>query len=259
MIDLHCHILPGVDDGPEKLEGSLGMAEIAVQNGIHTIIATPHSHNGVYINDWKKILSATANLQEHLDKEKIALTVLPGLEIHLNPDMTAIIENGKAGTLNNTGKYALIELPYQTIPDGLKNEIFNMKILGITPVIAHPERNMDIQDDFSILYDIVESGVLCQLTANSISGKFGTKTKNCAFDLLKARLAHIIASDAHTMNHRPPVLQDARDIAAEVLEDENEANDMVVKTPELIINGKRVTTQEPKKPSPKKRRWFFWK
>jgi len=165
LIDLHCHILPGVDDGAQSLEESLSMAREAVEDGIHTIVVTPHSLNGVYINPIRKVISGIGALQEALSQNHIKLELYAGADVHLCPHMLERIESGDAGTINNAGKYILLEFPAQTIPPGVKDEIFSLKLNGITPIVTHPERNAIIQQDVDVLFELVSMGALCQVTA----------------------------------------------------------------------------------------------
>ena len=139
MIDPHCHILPGVDDGARCPEESLAMARKAVEDGIHTIVATPHTLNGIYINSVKETTSRVAALQEALSKKLIKLQLYAGADVHLCPRVLERIESGDARTINNAGKYILLEFPPQTIPPGVKEEIFSLKLNGITPIISQWE------------------------------------------------------------------------------------------------------------------------
>ena len=237
MIDLHCHILPNIDDGSSSLEESLEMAETAVKDGIHTIVATPHSLDGVYQNSVDTILSQVSELQGVLTENHIDLKLRPGADIHLCNDMVQQISSGRACTIDNAGKYILLELPSQMIPDGVKSEIFSLKLNGITPIITHPERNAMVQHDPGILYELVQMGALAQITAMSVTGDFGGFIARISAELLKSRLVHIIASDAHSAHDRPPVLSRAVETAAEILKDYETAAHMVTAVPAAIISG----------------------
>lgn len=245
MIDLHCHILPNLDDGPPTLDESLAMARLAVEDGIHTIVATPHTLNGVYVNRVEEVSENLAILQEALAEEHIALTLYPGADVHLCPDMLKQIESGEAGTINHARKYIMLELPSHTIPTGAKDEIFKLKINGITPIISHPERNSVIQQDAGILHHLIAMGALGQVTAMSLVGDFGTFVKRTAENLITQRLIHIIASDAHSADGRPPVLSHAVDCAAEILGSDEEAGHMVTTVPAAILAGEPVDISEP--------------
>ncbi|HBF42134.1 MAG TPA: hypothetical protein DDW42_00605 [Desulfobacteraceae bacterium] len=245
LIDLHCHILPGIDDGPRTTEESLLMATKAVEDGIHTIVATPHTLNGVYLNTVHEISSRLDSLRDVLSRSHINLRLPIGSDCHLCPQILKKIDSGDAVTINNDRKYILIELPSQSIPPLAKDEIFNLKLNGITPIITHPERNVIIQHDIQILYDFVSMGALSQVTAMSIVGDFGDSARHCAEMMLRYQLVHIIASDAHSFDRRPPVLSPAVEAAAEILGNYEEAERMVTEVPGAILLGDRVECPEP--------------
>jgi len=256
VIDLHCHILPGVDDGSRSLEESLSMARTAVEDGIHTIVATAHTLNGVYVNPAKEIALRVNALKKVLARRQIQLNLFAATEVHACPHMVERIKDGDAGTINRSGKYVLLELPSQTIPGGIKDEIFSLKLKGITPIIAHPERNASIRNDPEILYDLVTMGALSQVTAMSVTGGFGVEVRQSTETLLKRRLCHVIASDAHSADTRPPVLSPAVHEAAEILGSYDEAKRMVTHVPAAILSGKRPDIPEP---MPARKRHRFWR
>ncbi len=246
MIDLHCHILPGVDDGPASQDESLAMARIAVEDGIHAVVATPHTLNGIYSNPLREVISKVATLQKSLSENHIDLLLYVGADVHLCPHLVDRITSGDAPTINDTGNFILLELPSQTIPKkGVKDEIFALKLNGITPIITHPERNAIIQHDPEILYEFISMGALSQVTAMSLTGDFGMRVKHSTEILLKYRLAHIIASDAHSSDNRPPVLSRAVENAAEILGNNEEAERMVTEVPSAIVSGKMPDIPEP--------------
>jgi len=245
MIDLHCHILPGVDDGSKSLETSLQMARVAVKDGIKAIVATPHTMDGVYMNRVPDILPGVESFQATLHDEGIDLKLYPGADVHLCAGMVEKVENGDVCTINNAGKFLLLELPSQSIPPGIKNEIFALKLSGITPIITHPERNAVIQFDPGILYELVQMGALAQVTAMSLTNDFGEFIGQVSATLLKCRLVHIIASDAHSAQDRPPVLSGAVEKAAAILKDYNAAARMVMDVPAAILSGQTPDVPEP--------------
>ena len=234
-----------MDDGPQSLEESLSMANTAVEDGIHTIVATPHTLNGVYSNSTQEVSSKVDSLQDSLSKNHINLRICAGADVHLCPQMIERIEAGEAGTINNNGKYMLLELPSHAIIPGVKAEIFALKMKGITPIITHPERHPAINRDMDILYELVRMGALSQVTAMSITGDFGGAVRQCAEVLLRHRLVHVIASDAHSPDGRPPVLSRAVEEAAEIVGSYEEAVRMVKELPAAILSGERVEIPEP--------------
>jgi len=245
MIDLHCHILPNVDDGSQSLEESLEMAERAVEDGIQAMVATPHTLNGVNTNGVEEVLSGVAALQETLTANHLDLKLHPGADIHLCTDMVQRIRSREACTIDDAGKYILLELPSQMIPNGVKDEIFALKLNGITPIITHPERNTMVQHDPDILYELVQMGALAQVTAMSLTGDFGEFIGRISATLLRYRLVHIIASDAHSAKDRPPVLSGAVERAVEILKDYKAAEHMVTSVPAAILSGRTPDVQEP--------------
>jgi protein-tyrosine phosphatase len=245
MIDLHCHILPNLDDGPSSLDESLAMVRRAVEDGIHTIVATPHTLNGLYVNRVEDVTEHLSILREALSENNVEVKLFPGADVHLCPDMLQQIESGDAGTINHAKKYIMLELPSHTIPQAAKDQIFSLRINGITPIISHPERNAAIQEDSGILHNLISMGALGQMTAMSLVGDFGTFVKQVSEKLLRQRLIHVIASDAHSADDRPPVLSVAVDSAAEILGTYEEAEHMVTTLPATILCGDTVAVPEP--------------
>jgi protein-tyrosine phosphatase len=237
MIDIHCHILPAVDDGAASLEESLAMARLAVEDGIEALLATPHTLNGISRNTVSDILSGISGLEDALSAANIPLKIYPGAEAHLVNDMHLKTRNGEICTLNNNGRYVLIELPSHSVPAGIKQEIFDLKLSGITPIIAHPERNAVIQKNPDILGELIHMGALAQLTAMSVLGDFGPETGKTAKEFLESRLAQLIASDAHSARTRPPQLGDALEETARILGSISEAEAMVSERPAAIVAG----------------------
>lgn len=246
MIDLHTHILPGLDDGASDMNEAVEMCRMAESDGITTMVATPHTGNGVYVNRRDRILAAVAELNSRLSKEGINVRILPGADVHINQDMTGMIEAGRALTLNDAGRYLLVELPHQTVPPNLGDWIFTLKLNGITPIITHPERNFVIRKNMEELRKWVDLGALVQITAMSVTGQFGTLAQHSAHEMLKGNLVHAIASDAHSISGRPPILSRARDAVAR-LTNESHAHDLVHTYPGMILDGKPVEALQPLK------------
>jgi protein-tyrosine phosphatase len=257
LIDLHCHILPNVDDGAESLAVSIAMARVAVDDGIETIVATPHTLNETYTNLPGQVADRVAELRDIFSREQIGLTLLPGADVHLNTGMAERVFAGEAATINGNGKYMLVEFPSMSLPDGYQEELFELKLKGITPIITHPERNLVFQHNPDALYDLVGAGCLIQATAMSITGGFGQEAMECVHRLLERRLVHVIATDAHSATRRPPVLSTAVAVAAQILGSREAAVAMVKDLPEAIIRGEAVTIAEPVRPG-KKKWWQFF-
>jgi protein-tyrosine phosphatase len=209
LIDLHCHLLPGVDDGAKDLNESIEMAKAAVAEGITHIVATPHHNNGNYSNSKEQIIAKVQELQDALQKESIPLTILPGQEPRINGDILQDYEDGNLLTLNDAEKYVLIELPSNHVPRYTEKLLFDLQMKELTPIIVHPERNQEIIDNPDLLYHLVKKGACTQITASSLTGHFGKKIKKFALDLIEANLTHFIASDAHNVTTRPFRMQEA--------------------------------------------------
>ena len=256
MIDIHCHILPGIDDGAQDLEETLEMCRIAVDDGITTTVACPHQHNGVYHNSSESILKGVQEVSAALKKENIPLKLLPGADVHIEVDTGEQIESGEIMTINNNRRYFLLEFPAHTIPPNIDKIIFNLLLKNITPILTHPERIIEVQENPNLIYDIVSQGVLSQITAMSITGGFGRMAKKCAQTLLEHHLAHIIASDAHSTERRPPILSDGVEAASRIVGEER-ATAMVTSIPAAVIQGVPVSVLDPPLHVKRKLFWFF--
>ncbi|WP_155667078.1 tyrosine-protein phosphatase [Ornithinibacillus caprae] len=242
MIDIHSHILPGIDDGAKTFTDSLVMAQAAVKQGIHTILATPHHQNGKYINEKPDITSLVKKLNEELQKESIPLTVLVGQETRIHGDMIHELETGKMATLNDT-KYVFVEFPSSQVPRYAKQMLFDMQVAGYTPIIVHPERNQQIMEQPSILFDFVQKGALTQVTAASIVGKFGKNIKKFSHQLVDANLTHFLASDAHNTTSRGFVMREAYQVLRN--EHGNAAFYMFMENTQFLIEGQNVIREQP--------------
>jgi len=211
MIDIHCHILPSIDDGAQTVHDSLEMAKLAVQEGITTIIATPHHKNGRYENPKETILNKVEELNRHFQQENISLNVLPGQETAINGDMIEDYEQSHIMTLNGT-QYVFVEFPSSHVPRYAEKMLFDLQLKGLSPIIVHPERNAEIIERPEKLYNFVNKGSLAQITAGSVCGKFGKKIKSFTEQLMEANLVHFIASDAHNVSSRAFHLGQAYDL-----------------------------------------------
>lgn len=201
MIDIHSHILPGVDDGAKTEEDSIEMAKAAVAQGITTIIATPHDKNGKYENNGQSVINQVAILNKLFGKEGIPLEVLAGQETRINGDMIDDIHSGHLLPLHGT-KYIFVEFPSGQVPRYTSQMLFDIQVAGYTPIIVHPERNQELIEHPSKLYDFVKKGALTQITAASLIGKFGKNIQKFTNQLIESDLTHFIASDAHNTTTR---------------------------------------------------------
>jgi protein-tyrosine phosphatase len=211
LIDIHCHILPGIDDGAKTMEDSLSMAEAAVKEGIRSIIATPHHKNGKYDNTKEEIQIKVDKLNAALRAAQIDLNILPGQETRIYGEILEGIDKNEILTLNNTGKYLFIELPSNHVPRYTDKLLYDIQVKGMTPVIVHPERNQEIMERPDLLYQLVKKGALTQVTASSVAGYFGKNIKNFSLQLIDANLTHFVSSDAHNIANRSFKIVEAYD------------------------------------------------
>ena len=276
MIDLHAHILPQLDDGAESLEESIEMCRISHQDGVRTIVATPHILPGVYKNSRSTILTKVQELNEAIKKFGVkdfdastpqhpkvnstnsinsinptysmtAFRILPGADVHFSSDMPELCENGGIVTVNDKGQYLMVEFDFQGIPYHAEDVLFRLMTKGIIPIITHPERNFEIGQRPQRYGEMIRMGCLGQVTAMSLTGGFGSGVKQTAEKLLKSGLVHIIASDTHSINRRPPILSAAVREAEKIVGKE-EAQRMVTEYPQAVIEGRRPNVPEPIKP-----------
>lgn len=244
MIDLHAHILPDLDDGAETVEEALEMCRVSYKDGTKTMVATPHILPGIYENDRSTILSKLHELNEALIHSELSLVVLPGADVHFSLDMLQLCENGEIVTVNDNGRYLMVEFDFQGIPYHAEDVLFQMIMHGIIPIITHPERNLEIARSPNRYYEIIKMGCLGQVTAMSLTGGFGPAIKKVAGKLLTKRLLHIIASDAHSIDRRPPILSTALR-ATEKMVGKEEARKMVTEYPQAIIEGRKPNVPDP--------------
>ncbi len=244
MIDLHCHILPGLDDGASDLEEALEMCRIASSDGIRTIVATPHMLNGMFAVDTGAVHRGVADLREALKGEGIPIEILPGADVHLDLSLPERAAEGEVVTVAGRGRHLLLELPQDIVPREVGEVIFRLQLKGITPIITHPERNVEIQQHPGLLNRLIEQGSLTQITAGSLTGAFGSRVRECALKLLHARAVHVVATDAHNTGRRSPRLSEARRVVEEELGPE-EAEIIFDDRPGKILEGIHVDPPEP--------------
>jgi protein-tyrosine phosphatase len=253
MIDLHNHILWGADDGARTLEDSLEMCRIAYTDGIRTIVATPHTLNGLYQNDRPSIIAKVRELNAALLHSEIRvpkskfrnpkskLVILPGADVHLCERVLPQLDEGKITTLGDRGKYLLIEFPSTGIPCGAEGVLHQLISRGVIPIISHPERNLEVARNPKRYHEMNRMGCLGQVTAMSLTGGFGPGSMRLAEQLLSEGLVHIIASDAHSTDGRPPLLSPALSAAAKIVGEE-EALRMVTEYPRAILEGRKLNS-----------------
>jgi protein-tyrosine phosphatase len=211
MIDIHCHILPEIDDGARMLSESIDMAKEAAKQGIHTIVATPHHRNNQFENYFPDILTRVDDLNNALKQEDIPVNILPGQETRIYGDFVEGLLTKEILPVNLNTQYVLVELPTSTVPKYTNKLLYDLQMEGYTPVIVHPERNSELLSNPEKLYEFVKNGVLSQVTAASLVGKFGKKIRNFSHEIVQSNLAHFVASDAHNTNNRGFMMDKAWD------------------------------------------------
>ena len=209
MIDLHSHILPGVDDGAQTLEDSLEMARKAISQGITHLMCTPHHNNGKYNNPADKIIREVANLQGELDKRGLDLTLLEGQEVRSTEFLLTAIQRDEILFTDLDNTYLLIEFPTNEVPIYAEQVFYQLLNRGQVPVIVHPERNAVFREEPNRLVSFLEMGTLTQLTAPSIVGIFGSDIQQTARQMLEHNMLYMVASDAHNLRHRTFLMKEA--------------------------------------------------
>lgn len=246
MIDLHSHILPEVDDGVRTLEQAHELARQAAAEGIEAIAATPHVRND-YPTTAERMERGVRELRADFAAAGIPIQVLHGGEIALDRLGDIPPDELRRFTLAQTGRYLLLECPYSGSPIALTPAVRALTAEGLTPLIAHPERNPEVQARPARLEALVELGALVQVTAASVDGRLGRPSRAAAFALVRGRLAHVVASDAHG----PHVREAGLTAAAEALGDEALAHYLATESPRAIVAGETV------RPPPRLRRRRF--
>lgn len=241
MIDIHTHILPGLDDGARDLEQALQMASAAAREGIIRIIATPHVISGSFDYSREQILAATAALNEEINARQIPVQILPGGEYRLEADLPERLRDGSALTLGDSRAYLLVEMPAALLPPDYERVLYEIQLQGVTPVIAHPERNQVIMKNPAILHKLSERGILAQLTSASVTGEFGKETQKCSCRLIEQGSIQFLASDAHTHEgRRSPRLTEARDYIVKSY-GRDYAQALVQDNPERLLSGRGLS------------------
>ncbi|MBA3487270.1 MAG: capsular biosynthesis protein, partial [Lysobacter sp.] len=235
MIDLHCHMLPAIDDGAVDVQMALEMARIAAADGIHTLACTPHIYPGLYENTAEGIRTAMVAFQSELDCRGVHLRLVEGADVHLDVDLIGSIRDGRVPTLAGS-RYLLLEPPHHVAPPRFADSVFQMLVGGYVPVITHPERLSWIEGNYDVFKAIVKGGAWMQITSGSLTGRFGRRPRYWAERMLDDGLVHILATDAHHPKRRPPLLAEGRAAAAKRVGDQ-EATHMVLTRPQGILDN----------------------
>lgn len=256
MVDVHCHILPGLDDGPEKIDLSLEMAESAIADGITHVVATPHSSNQ-YRFDYPRVQALRAELQERVRGRLVLVT---GCDFHLNPENLDALREDAPRFCINQRDYLLVEFNEYSIPPAMDQTLHEIQLSGMRPIITHPERNAILRLQTERLAKWVRLGCFLQVTAGSLTGTFGPGAQKDAWRWIAEGLVHFVASDAHNSRGRPLKLRPAFELVQEQLGDEK-ARGLFVENPLAALEGRELP-HVPQLPDdaniPRRKRFFFF-
>lgn len=241
MIDVHCHFLPDIDDGPKELATSLEMARMAVADGIYYAVMTPHIAPGEFANDRPRIRKAYESFRQALKNANVPLRIGMAAEVRLDFEIVPMLGRDEIPYLgwHNGEQILLLEFPHSHIPAGAPRFVERLLKQKIRPIIAHPERNRDVLRDIDKIAPFVSMGCYLQLTAGSLTGAFGRGPRKRARQLLERDVLKVLATDAHNLKLRRPMLSAGVDAAAQVI-GRPAAEDLVYKNPMSIVFGRRL-------------------
>ena len=237
IIDLHCHILPNVDDGAENIEETIEMLSIAVEEGISGIVATSHAEAELGKKQSDRYLKSYREILHYIEANNIPIQLYYGNELYYSEGIISALRNGEAHTLNGT-RYILVEFPINESYSYIERGIRNLQNIGCWPIIAHVERYQALQSEEKIR-QLIELGVCIQINSNSILGKAGIPTRMFCTKLLRKGLVHIVATDAHGSKHRRPVIKDCLKLIDRI-GGESYRRTITEENPERIIMGESL-------------------
>jgi len=243
VIDLHSHILPGIDDGAPDIETSLAMARMAVDQGIKVMAATPHFMPGVYDNESNDVRHRVKHLQTALQNAGIPLDIVTGCDAHIRPDFGACLHDGRILTINDS-RYVLFEPPHISMPQRMDELMFNVLASGFVPILTHPERLRWIEQNYAMMVKLADQGVLMQITCGSLTGNFGQRAQYWAKRMMADGRVHILATDTHDTRKRPPTMLKAFEIAVAEL-GLDEAKNLVLIRPAMILDNEPANQLPP--------------
>ena len=238
FVDIHCHLLPGIDDGAKDLEESLTMARLAVADGISTIVCTPHQCGNYACNQTDTIRREVETLQDALYQAQIPLKILPGADVRIESDLVAELRADQILSLADQQRHVLLELPHE-LYFPLEKLHHHLKMEGVTGILSHPERNQGILNQPGLVKPLVEQGVLMQLTAGSLVGTFGEQVQKFSENLICNGLIHFISTDAHSPRRRRPLLRRAFERTAKLV-GEKMAIELCCDNPLCVVQGQEV-------------------
>ncbi|NLF70109.1 MAG: capsular biosynthesis protein [Candidatus Anammoximicrobium sp.] len=241
FVDIHCHLVPGLDDGAQSWEQSLLMAGMAATDGIQTIVVTPHQLGNFAHNSGQAIRARAAELQQFLNHHQIALRVLPGADVRIEPGMLEKLRSGDVLTLADRGKHVLLELPHE-LYFPLDELLESLRRAGMVGILSHPERNQGLLKQPRLLPPLVDAGCLMQITCGSLLGTFGAASQQLSEWMLDEGLVHFLATDAHGHKARRPLMKHAFERARQMVGEEI-AVDLCCRNPAAVAEGADVAAQ----------------
>ncbi len=206
LVDFHAHLLPGLDDGTASLDEAISICRCLWDQGVDGVVVTPHVMAGGYSNSRERIMDSLEQLRQSLQAEDIPLALYPGSEVYLSPEIPEWVSRRELVTLNDSGKYLLVELPYQEYPPETPWVVEELLRLGVRTVVAHPERNGAVARRADLLAGLVRGSALAQVNAGSLMGLYGLGTKRVARRFIKRGLVHLLGSDLHSGGRRSRLL-----------------------------------------------------
>lgn len=257
FVDIHCHLIPGIDDGAKSWQEALTMAEIAVADGVTTVVVTPHQLGTYSHNDGHLIRQRCQELQQQLDDHHIPLRVAPGADVRIDETMLAGLRSGRVLTLADRNKHVLLELPHE-LYFPLDGVLSGLNDFGVTGILSHPERNQGLLREPQEVQRLVELGCLMQVTAGSLTGTFGAACQQMAEWMLAQDLVHFLATDAHGARSRRPLMSRAFEFVAAFV-NEQAALDVCCRNPAAVVAGQQIHGGHHR---PKKRSissWLNWR
>lgn len=245
MIDIHCHILPNVDDGSKDLQESIEMAKIAESEGIKKIVNTSHYHPSFEYEKGEVIIDKLNSFNKLLKDQNINIEVIVGNELYYTVDLLETLNDLDFYTINN-GRYLLIEFPPTQFPQNLCDIIYEIKLKGYIPILAHVERYVEVQDNPNLIFECIKEGAIIQINASSILAKKGSKIEKICDILLSNNMVHVVGTDAHSCKRRRPFMKESYNYVVSKY-GRGMGDNLFSKNSSLIIDDKEIIKFEPKR------------
>lgn len=256
MIDFHCHFLPGVDDGVATRQEAVMHLLRSYEEGLRQVVLTPHIFPGLYNNSRSQLMAEIDRLRQELELNNSPLEIVYGSEVFLDENLLDNLEKGNLLTIGDGEKYLLVEFPYQDYPGYADGVLFQLQCRGITPIVAHPERNYEIRKDRQKVLKLLEQGILFQLDAGSLLGKYGRETQLFAENLVAHRMVQLLGSDYHKANDG---IYSTAANRVEALTDAGYRKKIVLDFPAAVLSQKPISVEYlQEKKEHKVKFWSLW-